>query len=87
MSERPADIVRSHDLPIRAVGPAPEVGMTWFVVIILIVAVPVGLLVWTRRTSGAGKPGTDPLANRELGRQAGPPNRPEGGDWGGAGGL
>ena len=61
--------------------------MTWFVVIILIVAVPVGLLVWTRRTSGAGKPGTDPLANRDLGRQAGPPNRPEGGDCGGAGGL
>jgi hypothetical protein len=87
MSERPADIVRSHDLPIGAVGPAPEVGVAWLLVIMLVVAVPVGLLVWTRRTHGVGKAGTDPLANRDLGRQAGPPNRPEGGDWGGSGGL
>jgi hypothetical protein len=87
MSERPLDIVRSHDLPKDAAGPAREVGMAWLVVIMLVVAVPLGLLVWTRRTGGAGKAGTDPLANRDLGREAGPPSRPEGGDWGGAGGL
>jgi hypothetical protein len=61
--------------------------MVWLVVIILVVAVPVGLLVRSRRSGGAGKAGTDPLANRDLGRQAGPPTPPEGGDWGGAGGL
>jgi hypothetical protein len=61
--------------------------MVWLVVIILVVAVPVGLLLWTRRGGAAGKAGTDPLANRDLGRQAGPPTRPEGGDWGNAGGL
>jgi hypothetical protein len=87
LSERPPDTVRSHDLLVGAVGPAGEVGMEWLVVIMLVVAVPVGLLVWSRRARGAGEAGTDPLANRDLGRQAGPPNRPEGGDWGGAGGL
>jgi hypothetical protein len=49
MSERTADIVRSHDLPRGR--SCPEVGMAWLVVIILVVAVPVGLLVWARRTS------------------------------------
>jgi len=38
-------------------GLAAEVGMVWLGVIVLVVAVPVGLLVWLRSTRGQGDAG------------------------------
>jgi hypothetical protein len=51
--------------------------MTVLVVLLALIAVPIALLVWTRRGVG-GERGSDPRANRDIGRHGGPPA----GAWG-----
>ena len=53
-------------------------------VLVLMVAVPVIALVWTRRGRGDGEPGTDPQAHRDIGA-GGHPEHARGSEWGGGG--
>ncbi len=53
-------------------------------VLVVMVAVPVVALVWTRRGRGDGEPGTDPQAHRDIGA-GGPPQHARGIEWGGNG--
>ncbi len=61
--------------------------MAWLVFLALVVAVPIGLLVWRRRDGGPGEDGTDPHGNRDLGADGGPPGSSQKDGWGGVGGA
>ncbi len=60
--------------------------MAWFVFFALVVAVPIALLVWRRRSGATGAVGTDPQAHRDLGANGGPPTSSRTDGWGGVGG-
>jgi hypothetical protein len=64
-----------------------EVVMGWIVLLVLVVGVPIGLLLWTRRNSNGGEDGTDPQAHRLGDAQRGPYSNPNGPDYGGSGNL
>jgi hypothetical protein len=61
--------------------------MKLVLVFALLVVVPIALLLWSRRDSGGGERGTDPHANRDLGRHGGPPEGPRDGGFGASGDL
>ena len=61
--------------------------MEWIVLLALVVVVPIGLLLWTRRNRNAGEEGTDPQAHRLGDAQRGPYSSPNGPDYGSGGNL
>jgi hypothetical protein len=61
--------------------------MGWIVLLVLVVGVPVGLLMWTRRNRTPGEEGTDPQGHRLGDSQRGPYSSPNGPDLGGSGNL
>lgn len=63
--------------------------MEFAILFLVVIAVPIGLLLWTRRNKNLGDPRTDPLAHRNLGSgNAGPPRHAQAGqgDLSGSGG-
>ena len=61
--------------------------MEWIVLLALVVAAPIGLLLWTRRNRNLGEEGTDPQAHRLGEAQRGPYSSPNGPDYPDGGNL
>jgi hypothetical protein len=59
--------------------------MTIALLLLVLVAVPVAALIWTRRGRGrGGDPSADPQGHRDIGA-GGPPQHSRGSEWGGTG--
>ncbi|HEU4913378.1 MAG TPA: hypothetical protein VFV76_15925 [Actinomycetes bacterium] len=61
--------------------------MELLITLAVIIAVPIGLLLWTRRDRRDGETGTDPHGHLDLGAKSGPPEHTRDHDYGAGGSL
>lgn len=61
--------------------------MELLITLAVIVAVPIALLLWTRRDRRDGEARTDPHAHKNLGSTSGPPGHTRDHDYGAGGSL
>jgi hypothetical protein len=59
--------------------------MAVLIFVVVLIGIPAALVVWRRRGQ-SGLDGTDPHANRDVGRLGGPPAHPDQGGTGGSAG-